>query len=214
MVQEYISGFMSSAFMSKIFFTLMMVAVLAVISLGLYFFVHFKKYRDKVVILKRIDDEGRVTRRFDFGGVFRTKSGGVEYRLLRSKAVLDVSNYKYIPNDVKGRTVFVYQHEENNYTFAFPKLVNQDIEITVGQEDVTGAIRDFEKFSNAFNKQSVFMQILPMVGLIVFAFTVIVVLAMLFQKFDVLSSLADSLKETASTLAHMRQAAVTSSAPI
>lgn len=206
--------FSIEAFAGKMLWTVAIIAIAGCIGVGGWFFLHLRKYCDKVVILKRISEDGTLTRRFDRGGVFKVKGGGKEYRLFKSKTALDISKYTYISNDKKGRSVFLYQFGEGNYTFALPKIDDTNLNISVGQEDLTGAIRDYDRFTNIFSQQTWIEKALPLLVILVTAFAIIVMLAILFQKFEVLQGVASSLQETARIIAQAKQAGVASAAPV
>lgn len=208
-------AFSIGAIIGKFVYIIIWTGIAVGMGIAAWWYIRIRKFTDNVIILRRADfkdPNSPIIRGSDKGGIWKIKSGAKEYRLKRTKTSLSLENYKFMLNEKKGRTVILWQYEDG-YRFVGFKLDDSNIDISLTNEDITGAIRDYDKFSNAFAPASWFERYGGMLSLIVVAFALIVVIAVVLNKFEVLQGVANALKEAAQALAQAKSAAVTPAVP-
>jgi hypothetical protein len=154
-----------------------------------------KRYSEYKVVIWEKDSTGNVHEYYDQAGVFLNKKTQFKLLFLRKlKKGLNPNNVPYITaKDKKGKlqkTIYLLRTGVSNYRFVYPKIQDEVIKFTVGEEDVNWAQQDYEEIVKTFDRKG----FLDKYGaMLMFAFVVIIImiiLLVLFSKFGVLKEVS------------------------
>ncbi len=112
-----------------------------------------------------------------------------------------------IPSEKGGEVVFVEKLGPKKFAVGMSFLVDGNVEVMVSEADVAEAIRAYDINAKYYGGKEWTKWIGP-ISFAVFAVLIIILFAVLMQKFEVMSVIADRLVETAQILASGRSSAV------
>ncbi len=112
-----------------------------------------------------------------------------------------------IPSEKGGEVVFVEKLGPKKFAVGMSFLVDGNVEVMVSEADVAEAIRAYDINAKYYGGKEWTKWIGP-ISFAVFAVLIIILFAVLMQKFEVMSVIADRLVETAQILASGKSSAV------
>jgi hypothetical protein len=176
------------------------ILVMAVMGAAAFWFVMNKKFNIDCVIFSKVNN-GYVRVLDKAGFVKDPKTKEMHLKLKKHKVSLNADNVPYLLNSTGGgKTLFLYQNGIRSFSFIVPNVKEQGAEMTVMEEDISWAVREYNKNVSLFG-QSGLDKMMPFMvwGLIVVGS--IVMLSLLLKKFDVLADVAENLRMASVELA-------------
>lgn len=174
--------------------SILLLLVVAVI----VYFVYWKnkQYDTLAIIIKRLPN-GATTWRTTRAGMIRNPfSKKTEFRLKGGNVPLDTKDIPFTPGK---KIVFLEQKDVKSYVFMDYEIAKKEIKLTCTQEDLSWAINSYGDFVRTF-KNNTLREVLSFALVALAVVTVIILIAMLIKKFDVLLTISETLKETAIAL--------------
>ena len=161
-----------------------MLAIGGIILVGLFGFAYWyyvtkiKPYNVKVHILER-DGMGTLRYVWDKGGVFVKKSTGNRLFYLKSRGVgFNTDKLPIIP-DGKDLVLNLYRVSNVGYRTLQFDFDNNKMGMTIGDEDLNGAIDDWTEYVNTYAQKSFIEQFAPYIVIILCLVTVVITAQML-----------------------------------
>ena len=179
-------------------FIIIFIAVSAIAIIGglVWLYMMYRKYSQYTCIIFERDGFGQFSEKRDMAGIFvDRKTKNKRFYMRKYKVGLNPDNVPYIQSG-KKRVVYLYRTGLTNFHFININIKHPDVTMTVGEEDVNWAVNAYERSKKIFN-QSMWMQIIPFIGLVFVCIAIIVVFIYFFQDFETLYQMAEAMKEAA-----------------
>ena len=190
--------------------------IIGVVYLNLY----FKRFKYTIVVIKRVKskfkDEVGVEHAttslvwvgLDKGAILKDRKTKKVFLVLKKANFRMEPEFETIPKESGGQAIFVEKVGYKQYVYLKPVSVEGDINFSITREDVADAMVSFDR--NAALYKPGISQWLPIIGIGIFGVIVIVLIAMILNKFDILAEVASKLEGTAKIIAEAKQSAVSS----
>lgn len=164
-----------------------------------------KRYTVAVEILTVPKGSSQPIKKFDRGGIFfRSKPNLKRFWLKNHKVGLNPDNVPFIFNDAGGKIVTLFQGGLSEWRYVDVQVnPNPGVIFAPGEEDVNWAIAAYREFKNFMPDKKTFLAQYGWIFLWVFTIgATMVLLIVLFNKFDVLASVASSMNAASQRLAN------------
>ena len=188
---------------------LVILIVGSLIALIIFLVNNKKKYTYLCYIIENAGSDNIVMSRDD-GGVFvDKKTGNKRFFLKKNNVGLDPDKVPWILSPKGIPVVFLEKDGLKNFKYIDFRLYNdgQPADIFVGEEDVNWALNSYARAKNLFNN-SLLQTLMPYLGMLIMGIMIIIMLVLLFQKFEVLNHVATSLERASSNLAQANSGTV------
>lgn len=178
------------------------------IAIGAYYlYSKWKKYQQFTCVIWERDGFGQMTETYDQAGVFvDLKTKAKRLYLKKNKVSLNPDDIPYLPGKGK-KVIYLLRTGLKNFYYIKPNIQTDDINFSVGEEDVNWAINDFERQKKMFD-QNALLQYLPFIALAFVSIIIVVIFIYFFKDFAVLRDVAQGLKEAAQALAQAQTGTV------
>lgn len=182
--------------------TIITLLIVCGIGIAIFFWVrHKKRYGQFSCVIWEKDSLGNRIEKIDKAGIFLDKKSG--NKLFRSwkykiKVDPDLVHYHY-----KGNNKVAYFLQTGINVFKPVKINisdNPGITYKLGEVDINWGLDEFNRYARIYQTQSLFLQYLPYMMVAVAGIIIIIMIYIVLQKFDVLASVAESLKAAASEI--------------
>lgn len=194
---------------SNIAILIIVVLFLAVAVVGiLYITQNWKKYKQFQIEIWQKDGFGQFTVKYDDGGIFidgRTQNKRLF--LKKNNVGLNPDNIPYLTTQDGRKKVYLLQTGLKNFSYIKPKIKDELIHFTVGEEDVNWAVNAYERQKKLF-AQSWIAQYLPFIMLAFVCMIILILFVQLFNKFPLILEMIKEMKEVARALAQAKSGTV------
>lgn len=172
--------------------------VCAVLALFWWLWFRNKKFSQFKCVIWRRDGFGNIQESYDTAGIFvQAKTQNKRFYMRKNRVGLTPDKVPYVPTGKGEKTVYLLQFGLKNFAFIKPNIAGEEnLSLTVGEEDVNWAVNAYEAQKKRFNFDKL-MQFLPFISLAIVSVFILILFIYLFKKFDVIAAAATSLKETA-----------------
>lgn len=141
----------------------------------------------------------------DMGGVYvEKKTNNKRFYLKDNDVGLDPDNIPFIINRKGQKAVFLLKTGLKNFRYLdLGYLKDQKFTIEVGEEDVNWALNAFERHKKIFGT-SLLEKLLPYIGIALMGVFILGMIAIVLQKLDVLTEVAEAFRKAAEALAQAK----------
>lgn len=164
----------------------------------------YRRYKEYVCIIWKVDTYGNKTQYRDDAGVFvdgRTKLK--RFFMRRSNVGLNADNVPYVAGSGGKKYVYLVQTGLKNFHFVDVEVDYPEVTMQVGEEDVNWAVHAYERIKKTFADRMI-MQLLPYLALVFVSVIIMIMVIYVVKNFDVLRDIAVELKEVARIIAEGR----------
>lgn len=116
-----------------------------------------------------------------------------------------------IPYEKGGRVIFIEKLGNRKYAFGKPFIIEGNVKVIVSEADCAEAIKSYDTNAKTFGKKPNYVFAFTLY--IIFAVLVLVMIIMILQKFESITTAAEAFKQGAVAAAQAKGAAVASAAP-
>lgn len=161
-----------------------------------YYYKHWRYRAYRCVIFEK-DGFGQYSKQYDNAGIFvDKKTGNKRFYMKKAYVGLRPDNVPYIKDSKGVKTVYLMRSGLKNYHFIRINLADDNIKLTVSEEDVNWAINAYERAKKTFSN-STLMQLLPYIALGFVSIVIMVIFIYFFKNFGVLADVAKSFEKAA-----------------
>ncbi len=161
---------------------------------GIWLYFKWKKYKEYKCVIWGRDSSGNLNESYDRAGVFvDSKTQNKRLFLKKNNVGLDPDNIPYI-NAGGNKIIYLLQKGLKNFHYIKIKVVDTNVTLNVGEEDVNWAINAYDRQKKLFN-QNLFMQYLPFIALAFVSMIILIIFIYFFKDFAVLKDVAIALRD-------------------
>jgi len=185
-----------------------------------------KQFKDTVIIVRRLkpnavgvsglekdEDVPFIVENITKGGTFNDKKLKKKvYKIKGYSANFDPNYEEFVPKNGSGDLIFYERVSDKSFVPLKPELIGKKIGMTVTSEDISWGINEFNANVRMAGK-GFWEQWGGMISIAIMFVVAISIIALLLNKFEVLSDVSNSLERVATTLAQAKTNTVVSAAP-
>lgn len=175
------------------------IVVILVALAGGYFLKRAVRFNQFVCIIWEKDGLGNVAQRTDKAGIFVDPvTKNKRFFIKKANVGLEPDNIPYIQMG-KKKYVYLVRTGLMNYKYIKPRIADDVLTFTVGEEDVNWSINAYERQKVTFNSKK-WLQYLPYISLAVAAFVILILFIYFFRELSVLRDFGQALVTSSENL--------------
>lgn len=191
---------------------MIIVGLIAVAFIGtiFYFFMKKKKHGEsyKVIIYSQ-DGFGQITQRNDTATIHVDSVTKNKRLFVKNANVgLEADKIPYTMGSKGEKTVYLLQTGLKNFRFITVEIDVPLIDLKVGEEDVNWALNEFDRSIKMFESKNFLKEWGPYIMFLISVFAIVILLILLFNKFSVIESASQNLKEAAQYIAQAKSGTI------